>query len=139
MKFPRKIKQMHNGCIAYYSSGIKKPAKLIDEECGKLNFNNELWMANRLSFHLNNKKITRTLKNKEELVLHTCDNGWCINPDHLYLGSDRQNKLDMFNRNKTIKINMSKSRKGRKPFLGFKHTKLTKDKMIASHQKRKTA
>ena len=28
------------------------------------------------------------------LVLHSCDNGWCVNPDHLFLGTDLTNALD---------------------------------------------
>lgn len=27
-------------------------------------------------------------------VLHTCDNGWCMRPSHLYLGTQSQNMLD---------------------------------------------
>lgn len=30
-----------------------------------------------------------------EVVLHTCDNKLCINPDHLRLGSYQDNSLDM--------------------------------------------
>jgi len=41
------------------------------------------------------------------LVLHKCDNRCCINPDHLYLGNNKQNSKDIsdrsrnFNKNKT--------------------------------------
>ena len=27
-------------------------------------------------------------------VLHTCDNRWCVNPGHLWVGSDLDNRLD---------------------------------------------
>jgi len=27
-------------------------------------------------------------------ILHTCDNGFCVNPDHLFLGSQRDNMAD---------------------------------------------
>lgn len=31
-------------------------------------------------------------------VLHHCDNGHCVRPDHLYLGTQKQNMLDAFKR-----------------------------------------
>lgn len=33
-------------------------------------------------------------------VCHTCDNGLCVNPKHLCLGTDRDNKMDMASRNR---------------------------------------
>jgi hypothetical protein len=29
-------------------------------------------------------------------VLHTCHTTWCVNPDHLYIGTPRENTQDMF-------------------------------------------
>ncbi len=35
-----------------------------------------------------------------ELVCHTCDNPSCVNPEHLYIGTQQTNREDMYNRNR---------------------------------------
>ncbi len=49
----------------------------------------------------------------DNMVLHTCDNGRCINPKHLYLGDHAQNMRDMV------------ERKRYKSFLGEDHVNAT--------------
>jgi hypothetical protein len=44
----------------------------------------------------------------KEFACHHCDNRACINPKHLYLGSQATNNRDMFSRNKDIRKNISK-------------------------------
>jgi hypothetical protein len=36
-----------------------------------------------------------------EVVRHKCDNGFCCNPDHLLLGTQKDNSLDKTKRNRT--------------------------------------
>lgn len=40
------------------------------------------------------------LEGSELLALHHCDNRRCINPDHLYLGTNQDNSNDMVNRDR---------------------------------------
>jgi len=62
------------------------------------------WYIHRLSYHLNvvaipNSPTGGTYRVKEGLCLHRCDNEWCINPDHLYIGTQQQNMDDLAARN----------------------------------------
>jgi len=49
--------------------------------------------AHRVSWWIANGKIPLGL-----LVLHICDNAACVNPNHLYLGTDMDNTRDKFAR-----------------------------------------
>ena len=47
---------------------------------------------------LNGNKIPDDL-----YVLHTCDNTMCINPEHLFLGTHKENMDDMYNKGRGTK------------------------------------
>ncbi len=52
-------------------------------------------VAHRISFELFSGKPAGELK-----VCHTCDNPPCINPNHLFLGTQKDNMLDASNKGK---------------------------------------
>lgn len=134
-----------------------------DDYTGLL-FEGVKWQAHRLSYHLNVAPITCNPPNRKEgFILHTCDHKWCINPDHTYLGTAKQNAIDNAERNlawrqkrsdiqkvigfpevseagrKRMAAANSKRMKGNPgPRKGIKHTEEAKAKMSASHIKRRS-
>lgn len=58
-------------------------------------YNNE--GAHRISWSLINGPIPFNLH-----VLHSCDNGWCVNPEHLHLGTHQDNMREKMERNRNV-------------------------------------
>jgi len=170
IKFPNPIVWVGGCCYRVPLTRSRKPRKdypLPSESkdvCGVV-FEGEKWAAHRLSYHLNVAPIPRGPANlKEGIVCHHCDNGWCINPSHLYLGTAKQNAQDNAERNLEWRKNrsivqkrigfpeVSKEGRGRvakanrermlalpkeeHPRTGLKHSEESKKKMSESHKER---
>ena len=63
---------------------------------GGITVNKKRIMAHRYSWVLYNGDITGDL-----CVLHKCDNPKCVNPDHLFLGTQKENMEDCKNKGRT--------------------------------------
>lgn len=53
----------------------------------------KFWKAHRFSWYIHNGEIPKGM-----YVLHTCDNPWCVNPEHLWLGTHAENQIDKVNK-----------------------------------------
>lgn len=82
MKLRKRSCLTENGCLEY--TGYRNAWGY-----GRLRFMGKKWLAPRLSWYLSKGSIPEGL-----CILHTCDNPACINPAHLFLGTDKDNTKD---------------------------------------------
>ncbi|EIM13852.1 HNH endonuclease signature motif containing protein [Pseudomonas chlororaphis] len=83
-----KAKSVQDGdCLMWTGSTLGK------HKYGGLKVGRTMLYAHRLSYELSKGKIPDGM-----VVMHTCDRPACINPDHLVLGTQKENMEDMYSK-----------------------------------------
>ena len=73
----------NNGCWEFYGA-------TTGQGYGNIHYQGRKQYVHRIVFRIMNGKIPHGI-----LVLHNCDNPRCCNPDHLFLGTHKDNTADM--------------------------------------------
>lgn len=77
---------------------------------GAFKLNGKVIDSHRVSYTMHKGEIPKDL-----YVCHTCDNRKCVNPDHLFLGSPKENWQDGFDKGKIKCISKNYAKKKKHP------------------------
>lgn len=88
-RFSEKVRIDESGCWIWMGAmrGMR------GNQYGHMRFNGKLEGAHRVSWILHKGGISPGMK-----ILHRCDVGLCVNPEHLFVGTQSDNMEDMVNK-----------------------------------------
>lgn len=90
-KFWKQVKKNKNGCLEW--TGVNRNGY------GRINYKRKTYTCTRLIWEKNKGKIKKKL-----VVCHKCDNPSCINIDHLFLGTKKENMQDSILKGRRYKV-----------------------------------
>jgi hypothetical protein len=83
------IPEPMSGCFIWTAAVTPDGYGLLAKERSHLSGGSAMFLAHRASWELHRGPIIDGLH-----VLHNCDNPYCVNPDHLFLGTHSDNMKD---------------------------------------------
>ena len=70
---------------------------------GSINISGAIKIAHRVSWSMVNGPIPSGDHHGTMCILHKCDNTLCVRPDHLVLGTQKENMADMVSKDRSLK------------------------------------
>lgn len=95
-------------CCLMFNSKIKNDCWIYNEKMrdksgyGLCSVNGVTRKSHRVSYEVFKGEIPRNM-----MVCHSCDNPSCINPDHLWIGTNSENIIDMVKKNRSKQAKLS--------------------------------
>lgn len=87
-RFWSKTERGANGCILWTGVTVKSAGR-EDFRYGRFTTGGKKILAHRYAYMISRGPIPRGF-----LVCHSCDTPRCVNPDHLFIGTQRDNVMD---------------------------------------------
>lgn len=94
-RFETKFVKQKNGCWIWH--------KVTKNGYGEFSFFGENKLAHRCSWVFYRGEIPKLDDYHGTCVLHKCDNKLCVNPEHLFLGSNLENIQDSMRKNRRLR------------------------------------
>lgn len=98
-RFFRKFEKSNNGCWEWISG-------IGNHGYGIFCYKHHPSLAHRISYQIRFGEIPKFM-----CVCHKCDNRICVNPDHLFLGTYKDNTQDMIRKGRQVLSSGNKSTK----------------------------
>lgn len=127
-RFDSKIKLCESGCWEWCGWKNNKGYGIFDVFIGKRR--SRKLLAHRVNFAIHNGHIPNGL-----FILHRCDNPICVNPEHLFAGTQKENVADAMRKGR----NSTPPASSRKFFIGSRHGNARLTEEIVREARRRNA
>ena len=85
----------------------------IRDGYGRLTLNGRQVLAHRMVMHVSGGMTSKQFEDPVTIVMHTCDQPACVNPEHLRIGSQQDNIRDRDTKGRTAKHLKRRDKQGR--------------------------